>query len=153
MNNLNNYSSNEQNFVNIDKDNQNFFGYLNIYPLMQDFHPMEPLIGQENKMDNIFNKDMNDINIDVSNCVTRPCSNTALCLRKKPDDIFAKEEDLFSAEEELSKSNNCKNINDNSYANENLNMQFNQNYQFLDNHQGFLNEERINNFVEIYKLI
>lgn len=139
LNNLNNYS-NTENFVNIDKDNQNFFGYFPIYPLIQDIHQIDPLIGQENKMD--INKEINDI----SNCLTRPCSNTALCLQKKYDDIFAKEEDILSEEEELSKNNNCKNINDNSYINENINMHYNQNnYNFLDNQLGFLNEDRMNN--------
>jgi len=140
LNNLNNYS-NTENFVNIDNDNQNFFGYLSLYPLIQDIHQIDPLIGQENKMD--INKEINDI----SNCVTRPCSNTALCIQKKSDDIFAKEQDIFSDEEEISKNNNCKNINDNSYINENINMQYNQNnYNFLDNQLGFLNEDRMNNF-------
>ena len=138
LNNLNNYS-NTENFVNIEKDNQNFFGYFPIYPLIQDIHQIDPLIGQENKMD--INKEINDI----SNCVTRPCSNTVLCLQKKADDIFAKEEDIFS-EEEISKNNNCKNINDNSYINENINLHYNQNnYNFLDNQLGFLSEDRMNN--------
>ena len=147
LNNLNNYS-NTENFVNIDKDNQNFFGLFPMHPLIQDIHQIDPLIGQENKMD--FNKEINDI----SNCITRPCSNTALCLQKKSDDIFAKEDDILSEEEEISKNNNCKNINDNSYINENINMPYNQNnYNFLDNQLGFLNEDKMNhlyyNFNEI----
>ena len=140
---LNNYSNHEQNCVN--NENQNFFGCLAICPIIPEFQPIDQLIPQENKIENLFNKDINEINIDISNCMTRPNSNITLYPQKKPDEIFAKEEDLFSAGEDFSKVNNSKNNNDNIYPNEN-NINFNQNYEFLYNQQCILNEERMNNF-------
>ena len=142
---LNNYSNNEQNYANNSNENQNFFGCLPIGPIIQDFHPIEALIPQENKIDNLFNKDINDLNLDISNCITRPNSNISLYQQKKSDEIFVKEEDLLSVDEDFSKGNNCKNNNDNIYPNENnINMQF-QNYDFIENQQCILNEERMNN--------
>ena len=131
--NFNNYPNNEQNFSNIGNDAPNIFGYLAVYPFIKEYQQIDPLIGQENKSENIFNKDLN-MNIDIANNITRPGSNITLNMQKKPEDIFAKEEDLFSLGE-----NNCKN-NNNLYGNENIN----QNYIFLDNNQCFLNEERMN---------
>lgn len=129
--NFNNISNNEYNFVNnIGNEPQNFFGCLNNYSLIQGLHPMD------------------EINMDISNSVTRPNSNVSLIMNKKADDIFPKEEELFSVEEDFSKNNN-KNINENLYQNDNnINMPFNQNYDLLENQPNFLNEERMNNFNE-----
>ena len=145
LNPLNNFSDNEQNFVNIGNESQNFFGCLGIYPsLIQEFHPLDHLIQQENN--NLFLKENSDMNIDISNCITRPGSNITLCMQKKPGEIFAKEEDLFSVGEDFSKNNNYKINNDNIYGNENINIQFNQ--EFLENQQqAFLNN--FNYFNEI----
>lgn len=140
--NLNNYSNIEQNFIIGNETNNNVIGCLDLYPLIHEFHQIDPLANREIKKDNLFNKETNDINMDFYNCVTRPSSNATLCMKKKQPEIFAKEEDIFSGEESLSKGNNIK--NDNSYLNENINMQ---NYDFLDNQQGFLNENKINNFI------
>ena len=131
---LNNFSNNEQNFVNIGGiENPNFFGCWAINPFIQELHSIDNIINQENA--NVFNKENNDLNLDISNCNTRPGSNIALCMQKRSDDIFAKEEDLFSVEEDFSKNNNSKinNENDNLYPNENLNMRLNQNYDILYN--------------------
>ena len=135
FNTLNNYPNNEHNFSGMGNDVPNILSYLAVYPFIKEYQQIEPLMGQENKSDNIFNKEIN-MNIDIANNVTRPCSNITLNIQKKPEDIFAKEEDLFSVGE-----HNCKN-NNNLYENENIN----QNYVFLDNHQGFLNEVRMNNY-------
>ena len=137
--NENNFNNNnvkidyEQNFVNIEKGCQNIFGNLANYPLIQEFNQPEPLIIQANKMEDIFNKEINDIDI------TRPCSNTTLFKNKKDDDIFAKEEDLFSEEGNYNQNNNYKN-NDNS----DISIGFNQNYEFLENKPDNINEERKN---------
>ena len=136
FNTLNNYPNNDQMFLNIGNELPNIFSYLSVYPFIKEYQQIDPLIGQENKSENIFNKELNDMNIDIANNLTRPCSYNTLNIQKKPEEIFAKEEDLFSVGE-----NNCKN-NNNLYGNENIN----HNYVFLDNHQGFLNEERMNNF-------
>jgi hypothetical protein len=110
---------------------------LAIYPLNQEFHQND--FFQQNKIDNLFNKERNYIDIDISNSITRPCSKSNLCMNKKPDNIFAKDEDLFSDEEDFSQgNNNYKNINDNSYMSDN--------YDFLDNKQNYKNEIGINNF-------
>ena len=115
----------EQNFVNIEKGCQNAFGNLANFPLIQEFNQPEPLM-QGNKMEDIFNKEINDINIDE----TRPCSNTTLCKNKKEDNIFAKEEDLFSE--------------DKNNDNPDISIDFNQNYVFLENKPDNINEERKN---------
>ena len=141
--NFNNCSNKEQN-VNIGNENQNIFGSLVIYPLNQELH--QPDFLQQNKIDNLFNKESNYIDIDISNNITRPCSNTNLCMNKKPDNIFAKNEDLFSDDEDYSQGYNRKNISDNSYISDNSHLGFNHNYDFLDNKQDFKNEERINNY-------
>ena len=142
---LNNFPNNEQNFVNIGNESQNFLGYLGLYPpLIPEFHPMEPLIPQENN--NLLIKENNDLNIDISNCITRPSSIIALCMKKKADDIFAKEEDLLSVGEDFPKNNNYKINNDNIYINENIDMQFNQEYSenqpnvFINNFNNNFNE-------------
>ena len=136
-NNFNNNINKEKNIVNIGNENQNFFDSLAIYPLNQEFHQND--FFQQNKIDNLFNKERNYINIDISNSITRPCSKSNLCMNKKPDNIFAKDEDLFSDEEDFSQgNNNYKNINDNSYMSDN--------YDFLDNKQNYKNEIGINNF-------
>ena len=127
----------KKNIVNIGNENQNFFDSLAIYPLNQEFHQND--FFQQNKIDNLFNKERNYIDIDISNSITRPCSKSNLCMNKKPDNIFAKDEDLFSDEEDFSQgNNNYKNINDNSYMSDN--------YDFLDNKQNYKNEIGINNF-------
>ena len=141
--NYNNCSNKEQN-VNIGNENHNIFGSLSIYPLNQELH--QPYFFQQNKIDNLFNKESNYIDIDISNNITRPCSNTNLCRNKEPDNIFAKNEDLFSDDEDFSQGYNRKNISDNSYISNNTNLGFNQNYDFLENKQDFKNEERINNY-------
>ena len=140
--NFNNSSSKEQN-INIGNENH-IFGSLPIYSLNQELH--HPDFFQQNKIDNLFNKESNYIDMDISNNITRPCSNTNLCMNKKPDNIFAKNEDLFSDDEDYSQSYNHKNISDNSYISDNTNIGFNHNYVFLDNKQDFKNEERINNY-------
>ena len=137
VNNENNFSINnikidyEQHFVNIEKGCQNAFGNSVNYPLIQEFNHPEPIIMQGNKNEVIFNREINDINIDI----TRPCSNTTICKNKKTDNIFLKEEDLFSENE----NNNYKN-NDNF----DISIGFNQNYGFLDNKPDNINEERKN---------
>ena len=93
------------------------------------------MIDNENKID-LF-KEIKDL----SNCVTRPCSNNDLCLQKKPENIFVKDEDLYS-EKDLSNNNNSQGIDDNSCEKENLN--HNCNFPFFYDSQ-FLNEERMNN--------
>ena len=123
----------EQNFVNIEKGCQNVFGILANYPLIQEFNQPEPLIMQGNKNEDIFNKEINDINVDI----TRPCSNTTICKNKNSDNIFAKEEDLFSDEENFSQNNNYKN-------NDDISIGFNQNYDFLEKKPENLNEVRKN---------
>ena len=133
LNNFNDYSNNE-NCVNNDKENQNFLGCFPIDPSRQDFHQDDQLIDNENKID--FFKDIKDL----SNCITRPCSKKYLCFQKKTENIFVKQEDLYS-EEMLSKNNN-QSIDDNSCEKENLNQ--NCNFPFFDDEQ-FLNEERMNN--------
>ena len=142
--NLNNYSNKEQNFIIGNETNNNIIGCLDLYPLIQEFYQIDPLAKREIKKDHLFNKETNDMNIDFYNCITRPSSNATLCMKKKQPEIFAKEEDIFSVEESLSNDNNMKNINDNSYLNENISMQ---NYDFLDNQQGCLNENKNNNFI------
>lgn len=140
-NNENNFINNnikidyEQNFIHIEKGCQNEFGILGNYPLIQEFNQPEPLIIQGNKNEDIFNKEINDINVDI----TRPCSNTTICKNRKSDNIFAKEEDLFSEEENFSQNNKYKN-NDNS----DISIGFNQNYVFLEKKPENLNEERKN---------
>ena len=142
---LKNFSNNEHNFLNNGNENQNFLNYIPFYPFIQEFQPIDHLYNQDNN--NLFNKENNDINnIDIANCATRPGSNITLCIQKKPEETFAKEEDLFSVGEDFSKPNNCKIINENLYASENTNMRFNPNYDFLENQQGFTNEERMNNY-------
>ena len=145
LNNFPNNGNENQNFLNNGNENQNFLNYLPFYPLIQEFQPIDHLFNQDNN--NLFNKENNDINnIDIANCATRPGSNTTLCIQKKPEETFAKEEDLFSVGEDFSKANNCKINNENLYENENINMRLNPNYDFLENQQGFINEERMNNF-------
>jgi hypothetical protein len=134
LNNFNDYSSNE-NCINNDKENQNFLGYFPLNPPNQVFHQIDQMFGNENKID-LF-KEIKDL----SNSVTRPCSNNDLCLKKKTENIFVKEEDLYS-EEELFKNSNSQGIDDNSCEKENLN--HNCNYPFFYDGQ-FLNEERMNN--------
>ena len=135
-NNENNFINNnikigyEQHLVNIEKGSQNVLGNLENFPLIQGFNQPEPLILQDNKIEDIFNKEINDINVDE----TRPCSNTTLFKNKKADNIFAKEEDLFSEDE-----NNYKN-NDNS----DISFGFSQNIAFLENKSDNINEERKN---------
>ena len=112
--------------------------------MIQDFHPLDHLIQQENN--NLFLKENSDMNIDISNCITRPGSIITLCMQKKPGHIFAKEEDLFSVGEDFSKNNIYKINDDNIYGNENINIQFNK--EFLENQrQAFLNN--FNYFNEI----
>ena len=130
LNNFNYYSNNET-CINNDKENQNF---LDCFPI-QDFHQIDQMIDNENKID-LF-KEIKDL----SNCVTRPCSNNDLCLQKKPENIFVKDEDLYS-EKDLSNNNNSQGIDDNSCEKENLN--HNCNFPFFYDSQ-FLNEERMNN--------
>ena len=144
FNTLNNYSNNEHIFVNNGNEKQNFLNYLPFYPLTQEFQSIDYYFNQDNK--NLFNKENNDMNIDIANYATRPGSNTTLCLQKKQEETFVKEEDLFSVDEDFSKTNNCKINNDNLYANENINMRFNPNYDFLENQPGFINEEKMNNY-------
>ena len=134
LNNFNDYSSNE-NCINNDKENQNFLGYFPLYPPNQVFHQIDQMFDNENKID-LF-KEIKDL----SNSVTRPCSNNDLCLKKKTENIFVKEEDLYS-EEELFKNSNSQGIDNNSCEKENLN--HNCNYPFFYDGQ-FLNEERMNN--------
>ena len=142
---LNNFSNNEQNFINIGNEPQHFFGNLGIYPsLIQEFRPIDPLNPTEN---NLFIKENNDMNIDLSNCITRPSSNITLYTQKKPDDIFAKEEDLFSEGEDCSKNNNYKMRNDNIYENENIDMQFNR--EFFENQPNLFINNFNNNFNEL----
>ena len=145
-NNLNNYSNIEQNMEHIGNENQNFFGCLDFCSLMQDFNQMEPLNGRENKGVCFLNKESNEINYDFSNCVTRPTSNTTLCMQQKQNDIFAKEEDLFSEDEDSPKDNESKNMSDNSFLNENTNLRFNQKYDFLEGQQNYLNDNKMNIF-------
>ena len=137
-NNINNVSRNsnnlnkEKNFVNSEIENKNIFQNLNIYPLIQDLNQPETslMIQENNKIDNLFNKEINDIHMDI----TRPCSNTTLCMDKKDDGIFLKAEDLFSEDEEYSK---------NSYINGDINMGYNHNYIYLENKE---NKEKISNY-------
>ena len=140
---LNNFSNNEQNFINNGNENQNFFNYLPFYPLIHEFQSIDHLFNQDNN--NIFNKENNDMNIDIANWATRPGSNITLCIQKRGEETFAKEEDLFSGGEDFAKANNCKMINDNLYANENINVRLNPNFEFIENQQCFINEERMNN--------
>ena len=134
LNNFNDYSSNE-NCVNNDKENQNFLGCFPIYPLNQEFHQNDQTIDNGYKIE--FVKDIKD----SSNCVTRPCSNNDLSLQKNSENLFIKEEDLYS-KEELSKNNCNQSINDNSCEKESL--IHNCDYPFFEAGQ-FLNEERMNN--------
>ena len=144
--NYNHYSNNDQNMENIGKENQNIFGCLDFCSLMQDFNQMEPLNGRDNKGVYFLNKESNEINYDFSNCVTRPNSNTTLCMQKKQDEIFAKEEDLFSEDEDSAKDNESKNMSDNSFLNENINYHFNQKNDFFENQQNYLNDNKMNIF-------
>jgi hypothetical protein len=115
---------------------------------------MEPLIPHENKIDILLNKDINCLNLDISNDITRPNSKASLIMNKKSEDIFPKEEELLSIEENLDKENNVRNIVDNSYQNENninMNIQLNNNYELLENQHAFFNEERTNNFDDNYQ--
>ena len=154
----NNYANNDLNYVNnIRNEGQNIFGSQFFLPLIQELHPIEPLVPQENKIDILLNKDMNLLNYDISNDITRPSSKMSLIMNKKSEEIFPKEEELFSEEEDFSKTNNCREINDNnSYHNDNninmnMNMPLNQNYDLLDNQHIFFNEERLNNFNHNYQ--
>ena len=71
LNNFNDYSSNE-NCINNDKENQNFLGYFPLYPPNQVFQQIDQMFDNENKID-LF-KEIKDL----SNSVTRPCSNNDL---------------------------------------------------------------------------
>ena len=71
LNNFNDYSSNE-NCINNDKENQNFLGCFPLYPPNQVFHQIDQMFDNENKID-LF-KEIKDL----SNSVTRPCSNNDL---------------------------------------------------------------------------
>lgn len=143
--NLNNYSNNEQNFEKLGNENQNNIGCFGFYSLIQDFNQMDPLNAKENKTEYFLKKESNEINYDFSNCVTRPESKNVLCMNKSQNEIFAREEDLFS-EDEDDKDNDSKNMSDNSFLNGNSNMHFNQKYDFLDNQQNFLSDNKMNIF-------
>jgi hypothetical protein len=132
--NNNNYSNNE-NTINNNIENQNNSGFLPIFPIIQDFNQIGQIIDYENNID-LFTK----IN-DISTCVTRPSSDFDLFLEKKPNDIFAKDTDLFS-EEAFPKNNNYKYINNNSNINETINKDFI--YPFCADQKGLFNEEMIN---------
>jgi uncharacterized Zn-finger protein len=151
----NNLSNNDFNFINsLGNENQNIFGSPYFLPLIQELHLMEPLIPHENKIDILLNKDINCLNLDISNDITRPNSKASLIMNKKSEDIFPKEEELLSIEENLDKENNVRNIVDNSYQNENninMNIQLNNNYELLENQHAFFNEERTNNFDDNYQ--
>ena len=132
--NLNNYSnySNNEHIINNNKESQNNFGFLPIFP---DFNQIGQVIDYENNID-LFKK-LND----NSTCFTRPSSDFDLFMEKKPNDIFVKDIDLVS-EEEFPKNSKCKYIIDNSNINEVLNKDFNS--TIYAEQQGFFNEQAIN---------
>ena len=99
-----------------------------------------------NKLDFMLDKNedevinINNIN-NIADCVTRPCSNMELCNKKKQNDIFAKDEDLFSLNDENYPSNiynkNFINVN-NSLNGDNFS---NYNNEMSDNFEIGLNKE------------
>lgn len=108
--------NNSSNLINI----KNF---APVYPLINNYHQIENYsIDSNNKADNSFIEVDDSINKNIypiSNCVTRPCSNTTLCIDKKTEEIFVKEEDLFSIgeEDEFSlKNRNNSNNSPNSFT-------------------------------------
>ena len=108
-----------------------------------------------NKLDFILDKNEEVININginIADCVTRPCSNNELCNEKRPNDIFAKDEDLFSLNDENYPSdiynknfinvNNSLNgdnfLNENNEMSENFGLGFNKEISNYDEQINFM---------------
>ena len=122
-----NKDQNEPVFLNLDKDIHNYLTYFpcSLYP--------EPKLVPESK---------NESKTDIYNSETRPGSKNELCNEQRPDNIFAKEEDLESVDENKP-INHSLFPNDNNY---NLNGPLYNNYTFLGNQLNLLSDKNIFNF-------
>ena len=126
------FRQNSQNILNIDKEIQHYSSHMNF------------ALPQEQPTEHFQQLNKSEQKLDEYGGITRPGSNTTLCPEQRPDDIFAKPDDLESIGED-------KNLNQNIFVNENynINMPFNYcNYVFFGNlaQPYLLNDNKMLNF-------